>query len=396
MDLQGDDFIRRYLRYTSAQESPLDFHLWMAIGIIGAAAARNVWIDMNYFKIYPNNYIILCSGSAKCRKGIALEIPIGLLREACPERRVLSEKITPEGMIRQLSKVETEGKGKDQRVFSFPLLVYSDELGVFMSRQAQQSGMPMLLTRLYTCPDIFEYVTKTQGTDKLREVCLNMFAGTTPGWLQRNIGADSFEEGCVGRTIFVYGDTPRAKNAWPEESQEEARLRKLLVPQLKGISEMRGKFEPTQAARDAYSEWYNKREPENDDELNSGFYGREHVHVLKTAMIFALSAGAELSILDTHITAAIDIIRTVKNNMQYALIGAGFEASVSHVALVYNVIKRHKMPITRGGLMGMLMHKVLPQQVDEAVYMLAEAGRINVIQMEGNKQSYALKGGQER
>ena len=387
MPFEGDDFIRRYIRYTENQESPLAFHQWIATGLIGSASARNTYLDMGYFKVYPNNYLILVAGSAKCRKSVAIEIGIKLFSEALPERVVLSEKITPEALTRQLSKVETEGKGKDQRIYSKPTVLYSDELGVFLSRAAQQAGMPLLLTRLYSCPDKFEYITKGQGTDKLREVCVNLFAATTPSWLQRAVGPDVFDEGFIGRTIFVYSDEPRPPIPFPYISPEERKLKEALVTQLRGISEIRGEFLIDKHAKDLYSNWYEQRNPSSESEVASGFYEREHIHVLKMAMVFALSSGSGLSIAPQHIDASIELMVKVRASMGFALIGSGFSESTQHYAIVSNEMKKNGgLPIARSLLMKKLGNRMVLDQMDGALDWLEQTGKVHrTIKGEGRK-----------
>ena len=78
-DKLPDDFIRRYLVYTDNHESPIQFHKWVAAGIIGACMGRKIYLNWGHFKIYPNNYIILCAGSADCRKSSALDMGVDFL-----------------------------------------------------------------------------------------------------------------------------------------------------------------------------------------------------------------------------------------------------------------------------------------------------------------------------
>jgi len=362
------------MRFTEKTESPTIYHLWIATGVVGAAMARNIYIDMGHFKIFPNNYVILCAGSAKCRKSVAIEIGMKLLDTT--GRRILSEKITPEMLIKQLGRIATEGQGANQHVFSVPLVVYSDELGIFMSNAAQQSGMPLLLTRLYTCPDKFEYMTKGSGSDRLREPCLNLFAGTTPDWLQDHVGPDVFSEGFIGRTLFIYSDEPRPPIAFPVVTKEERKLWDLMVEQLRGISEIKGVVQLTEEARDYYTHWYTHREIDDAALSMSGFYEREHVHVLKIAMIYAVSAGDALTVSQPHVEAAIIAMRHITQTMSVALLGAGYDLSVRHVAVLEKALQERTIPMSYIELYKRVYKRMTREMYDSALAALVDAGRI--------------------
>ena len=44
-----------------------------------------------------------------------------------------------------------------------------------------------LLLGLYDCPDDYEYVTKNSGEDRVKRGCVNLLAGTTPGFSEINL-----------------------------------------------------------------------------------------------------------------------------------------------------------------------------------------------------------------
>ena len=124
------------MEYTLDTESPDNYHFWTAITILGAITKRQVWLDMNMFKVYPNFYVFLI-GPPAARKSAAAAIGVRLAVQA--GLRKFSDKITDAALIKDLSEA-TEKRVEGQTVeLCSPVLIYASELGytlnIFMSSQ---------------------------------------------------------------------------------------------------------------------------------------------------------------------------------------------------------------------------------------------------------------------
>src|SRR3989304_5144964 len=75
-------FLQTYLDYTQKQESPELFHVWSIMSILSMALGRKCYIKRGFFTCYPNQYIILVSDSARCRKTVAADLAVDLYRDA--------------------------------------------------------------------------------------------------------------------------------------------------------------------------------------------------------------------------------------------------------------------------------------------------------------------------
>ena len=64
-----DDWLTTYTEYTSEQESPALFHLWVGTSVIASAMERRCYINRGYYTLYPNLYIVLIGESAPCHVG---------------------------------------------------------------------------------------------------------------------------------------------------------------------------------------------------------------------------------------------------------------------------------------------------------------------------------------
>ena len=100
------NWIESYLKCTKGQESPILFHLWVAITVIAAALRQNVHMPMGHFKIFPNFYTILVSPSGTCRKSTAISIGESFLYHV-DGLNIFRTKLTPEALLTFL-KAEAE------------------------------------------------------------------------------------------------------------------------------------------------------------------------------------------------------------------------------------------------------------------------------------------------
>ena len=151
-------WIKSYLEYTVGNEAPEEFHLWVALTILGATLRRKVYIDHFFFRIYPNLFTVLVAPPGVCKKTTAANIGANILRDAT-DVRIFSEKITPEALAKSLSKSEmlTEpGKAPRMETTSQGLL-FAPELTVFLGREQYNESLVLLLTRIYDCPDNTEF-----------------------------------------------------------------------------------------------------------------------------------------------------------------------------------------------------------------------------------------------
>src|SRR3972149_2265472 len=152
-----EDWLLSYLDYTKELESPELFHIWCGVSAIATMLGRNVWLDRGYGKLYPNHYIILVAKSALCRKSTA----VLTMRDLLVKTKVvemLADRITNAGLLTRLHKT-AQKTGKSE------MLVFSEELSIFLSRDETHKGLISTLTGLYGCPDLFVNELKTVPID---------------------------------------------------------------------------------------------------------------------------------------------------------------------------------------------------------------------------------------
>lgn len=280
------DWLTGYLEYTSEQESPSLFHLWVGLSVLASALGRQVWINRGYYTLYPNLYVVLIGASARVRKTSAIRIGYELFREALPNNVLVSQKITPEALIGVFVEQYKEKKVSGGSIVS-------DELGVFLGGSSKSSDTMQLLTKWYDCPSHFEYHTMIRGKEVMNNVYCNLMAGTTPLWLRDSMPKHAMGGGFTSRVIFCYQATPEHLEPWPEMTPALVRLRVKLVEDLRIIAKLGGEYKITKNAREWFTEWYTSVfHPETTPHASlDGYFGRKHDTLLKIAVLFSASKG---------------------------------------------------------------------------------------------------------
>jgi len=289
-ELEKKSFLTNYLEYTKCQESPTDFHFWIACTLIGAATQRKVYYDQHFFKLYPNLYTGVVAESAICKKSTAMDLGMSLFAEAMADEpigdKIVQGKITPKGLIKKICP------GKKDEVGGM-VFIQADEMGVFFGQDMINLGIIDLITSLYMCKDRHEYITAEAGSFLVRNSFINILTGGVPSYLRKSVGS-VFEEGLIGRMSFVRREEPHMSIADIARIVDLDRLnllREVLIKQLRGISKKEGSFSMTDEAFGVYEKWYKSiRGDSVERSITSGFIGRKGDHARKMAMILSLAA----------------------------------------------------------------------------------------------------------
>src|SRR3990172_632309 len=103
-----DGWLKSYLKYTEDHEGPEEFHFWVAVSVLGGAVRRNVYFDKDFYKVFPNTFIVLVAPAGRCRKSTCIDIGVWFLRRI-DTVHVISEKITPEALAQALGRLTITG-----------------------------------------------------------------------------------------------------------------------------------------------------------------------------------------------------------------------------------------------------------------------------------------------
>lgn len=381
------NWIDLYLSYNEDQESPDVFHKYCAISVIASALGRKCNMSRGTYVIYPNHYIILVAASAHCKKSTAMDVAVNQFLDVANCSEIIhTEKMTAEYLYTHLSR--TNKAHND-------ILIHSDELQTFLGVNALHSGIIGALTSVYSCPPKASYRTKGSGTFNLREVCVNLLAGTTLNWMEDNLPGGAVEGGFVGRVLFVVAEKPKRRIAWPTMNNELIEIRKALILDLIRISKLKGTVTVDDCAKDYFKDWYLNFKHVDDQRMNP-YFGRKPDAVLKMAMVlsaseFHVDSIDKFIIKIEHIKKALSNLNSIEELMPLAFRGAAFSKTSKDNDRILRQLKEVKnKELTHSALLKKNYYYLNATEFKGVIDTLEESGLITCY-VDGRKKIYKLK-----
>lgn len=381
------NWLSTYIDYTSKQESPESFHLWSALSVISATLGRKCYSDRGYQLAFPNQFIILVSPSALCKKSTAADIAIHIYNTAFPKIQVVAKKITLQKLMVNMDRAcKTTGASS--------VFLFNDELSVLVGRTGHSELMDFM-TDTYKCQKEWVNETKSKGIDTLRNVYLNFLGATTPGDLA-SMPPTMIEGGFAGRTIFVFSDQPRPPVHNPKALFDDSMsvMREDLVDDLKEIATINGPYEMTPEADALYKEIYDRNYYNRDTDFRMHPYqGRKGEHLIKVAMCIAASHRDGLIIEPQDVDAANHFLEGIEKNLVSVFSNVSYaQGNVSHVEKVIALLKKNGGTMTRAQLLKRLYHyKVFKDDLTAIIDTLQESDVIYSPTVEGRKTTIKLR-----
>lgn len=359
------NWIDAYLAYTAESESPETYHLWIALSTIAGVLRRKVFFDMGYFLLYPNLYIVLVGPPGRCKKSTAMRIGRSIGVEV-PGIEFSVDSTTRERLILDMSQAYKD----DQSAIN----VHSTEFASLLSN----SGMEMVvfLTDIFDCPPEWTHRTKGGGTNKIKAPFLNFVGAVTPEWLAKGLPTDVIGFGFTSRIVFVYQDTPRVVDPFPQLTDAQQELKKLLVHDLNQMSLVSGQYQYNSEAKEMYRAWaqaHQSRGPGNPK--LEGYMERKPMHVIKLTMILAASKRDDLILTEEDHIQALDLLEHVESDMPRVFSAVGRNPLYADQEAMLGLIMSDK-GFTMAELMGQFGHNLRKDELMEVIDSLVMEGRI--------------------
>jgi hypothetical protein len=335
--------------YASFSEAPPHMHFWTAVSTIAGALRRRVWIDMAYFKWFPNFYIILVAPPGIVSKSTTASIGMSLLKKV-PDIKFGPDVVTWQALVTGFAESTMAFEMNGEFHAMSALTIESSEFGNLLNPQDKE--MVDLLVSLWDGKQgAFEKKTKGSGHDIVENPWINLIACTTPAWIAGNFPEYMIGGGFTSRCLFVYADKKAQLVAYPGQlvPKDMQQTAQKLVEDLAQISLMTGQYELTADAlawgNTWYSEHYASKHVNLDDERFGGYLARKQTHIHKLAMILAAAESPKLVITAEHLALADRMVSDLEPDMQFVFskIGKSDEAVYAE-RLIWYVTKREGCP----------------------------------------------------
>ena len=378
--------------YCKDTEVPGLFALWAGISTISATLGRDCFVSQGHFVVYPNTYVVLVAGSAKCRKSTSINIASRFIESVNPKIKVLSQKMTPEALIGTLSGMMGGEEGSTIISAHAEGIAVVDELATMIDNNAFKSGMIPILTKLYDCED-FQYETRGRGREEVSNPCMSILGGSTLHWIKEAIPQVAIGGGFTSRVVFVYRDQVENLIPWPTKSDTNDKIKSDIIHDLNLIAKLRGPFAFDSEARKFYSTEYIRfinNSPFFENKNLAGYAGRRHIIILKLSMIVSASERDSRVVNEADVRVALNILTSAEETMPNVLAQISSEPIGDVCEEILQIIK-HRRKVSRRELLQLMKHKLVARDMDVIIDSLAEMG---VVQSElvGKNINYIYTG----
>lgn len=348
--------------------------------MIGAALGRRVWLGSSERPIFPNMYIILV-GEPGIGKGLVIRPVDDILRShriggaRKPPKHDLSEEQL-NAINKQVEEVSNKVEdllnrmNKSGNEHSYSKRTKGDELLFPIAAQATtfealvqahgacirginvakcawapsgiyfHNSLVFLLEELsslfrkkseslvnylivaYDCGN-YEYTTVHRGTDIVKRMCLNLFGGTQPDFLQETFADKLLTQGYASRTLFVFEHSNRfEKFLFDEPTAEQTQAKRDLIDWTGELGKLFGSVSFSPEAHNLLTDYFENKIIEAKHKAHPSlkpYFARKKVHACKLAMAihFGETMSMELSLYDCE--RALDLLSTIENKMHHAL-----------------------------------------------------------------------------
>jgi hypothetical protein len=322
------------MEYAEHGEAPRHMHFWTAVSAIAGALQRKVWIDMAYFKWYPNFFIVLVAPPGVVSKSTTAGIAMDLLRQV-PGVKFGPDVVTWPALLSAFAESTCTFELDGEHLPMSAMTLESSEFGNLL--KPQDVEMVDLLVSLWDGKQgSFEKKTKHSGNDSIPNPWINLIGCTTPSWIAGNFPEYMIGGGFTSRCVFVYADTKAKLVAYPSRHVPAGldTRKRALIEDLTRISLLKGEYRLSEAAYAWGEAWYARHYAVRPVSLNleqfAGYLARKQTHLHKLAMVLAASGSDSMTITDEHLSIADTMLTDLEPDMQFVFSKLGRSETSMH------------------------------------------------------------------
>jgi len=314
------DWLDAYVQYAGFSEAPARMHYWSGISAIAGALRRHVWLDMGYFRWFPNFYIMLVAPPGVVSKSTTANIAMQLLRKV-PDVRFGPEAVTWQALLGEFEQSTEAFQIGDQHHIQSALTIEAAELGNLID-PSNREQIDFLVSLWDSKVGAFQKITKGSGVNNVQNPFINLIACTTPAWIAGNFPEYVIGGGFTSRCLFVYAEEKEKYIAYPalHMPKEMGEVQAALVQDLERIAtRLMGPYAMLKETIEYGREWYDthwKSKPDElDDDRFSGYLARKQTHIHKTAMCIAASRRDEIIITAEDLRTGNEMVSNLEKDM---------------------------------------------------------------------------------
>jgi energy-coupling factor transporter ATP-binding protein EcfA2 len=363
---------------------------WSALSVLSGVLKNEAYIKEGTYTLYPNQYIVL-TGPPGIGKGTAINTAWRLVKNNGHSiANILTDEITGPKLL----EVIAGGWAATPKLINGQAIIATKEHTCTIIASELQSlldsgeGMLVRFIKLWDQNE-YEYRTKNQGSNLIKEMCVNVIGCTVPDYVRGMGGAytSAVSGGFTARCIFVFEDkkSKELPDAIPLESDPKSKdlYDKLRNDLLHIAANVKGEYTKTDEARIIFSNFYPATTPFADDsDAMLNFKARMKVHIWKIAMLMSAARRDKMVIEGQDVRDAIYLVLSVKRQLDKVFRGAGSSDIAEVTAKVQSLMDRVGM-VTKTELITALHRHMDPGTLDRVLYVLETIGYCTLRKING-------------
>lgn len=378
-------FFSDYLTYVGDTESPIVYHRWTAVSIIGTLLGRDLYLPFGHSRIYPNQYIMLM-GAPGTRKSSAISVGKRLLKNA-GYKRFAPDRLSKERFLMEMIPPSLEDLDDDLELLVVDrpseICVVAEEFGDFLGQGNMEFAT--MLTKLWDNVDSYEHPKIHGKSVVVEKPTVNIISGNTVQGLALTIPPEALGNGFMSRILFVFAEETGIKITFPSPPDEN--LGTQLSEHLKQIKEnVSGETKISKDARHILDRMYKEFHGIDDPRFTS-YATRRFTHLLKLCLIFAAAdLRSEINVEDA--LKANTLLHYTELKMPKALgeFGKSKYGEISNIIL--NNLHKTSKPLSHNDIWKVVSKDLSKtSELGDILKGLMAAGKIQVVTMHG-KQGY--------
>lgn len=396
---QLNSWIDSFMEYTAAAgTSPEIFRRWGAIMTIAGALERKVWATTMGKPQYPHLYVLIIAPPGVGKTFVTSEV-FDFWR-ILKEHKIASSSVNSASLMDDLrdSQRNIVLPGKPAMQFN-SLKICSNELEVFIP--TYDPAFMGKLTDLFDCRPYSERRRKEENSFTLESPQLNLFAATTPKFINSMMPEGAWDQGFMSRVIMIFSGQQTKKSLFGVNGHN-AKLRKQLEQDLQHIARLIGEYRfMDEAANDLDAWWMADGPPIPDHPRLFNYRTRRHVFLTKL-MIVSAAARHDEPILDkVDFDNALTWLLEAEMHMPEVFkamssSGDGKIIEDLHHSMFAQFLKNGRQPFPHKFVYRYLQKRLPGYVVENAIDGMVQGGLLKKVQVDGQGKCYEplpLQGG---
>jgi hypothetical protein len=264
---------------------------------------------------------------------------------------IAANAITFEALVQHMSqsmrRCEYTNKEGKLKIYSHSSLCFClEELGSLLRNNKNTKDIVQFLHEAYDCNEQYEYDTKTQGKNRIKRVCLNLMAGTTPDFMRETFDDGILNQGFSSRSFFIYAERNRKSVFFiPELTDKQRVARERIISHVKGLTDLYGQIQIDPRTVEYLESWWEgyckdvSKHASQSRKLKA-YKARKNIHVMKVAMAEHFGESYDMFIPLKRFEESVDFLHEEEKTMHRALETENSNPLAASTLYVAEYIKR--------------------------------------------------------